>query len=76
MVTPYPEESEKYEVSTGSSVTDDVTDLFYLTVNNIEYSDMGAYVCYTYYQYRRVGAEVRVYVRGMCFLYKSFEIYP
>ncbi|XP_056013331.1 fibroblast growth factor receptor 4-like isoform X4 [Ostrea edulis] len=64
MITPYPEDSDKYEVSTGSSVTDDVTDLFYLTVNDIDYSDMGAYVCQTYYRYRRIGSEVLVYVRG------------
>ncbi|XP_062608785.1 fibroblast growth factor receptor 4-like isoform X2 [Saccostrea cucullata] len=64
MITPYPEDSEKYEVSTGSSFSDDVTDLFYLTVNDIDYHDMGKYVCYTYYKYRRIGGEVVVYVRG------------
>ena len=64
MITPYPEDSEKYEVSTGSSVSDDVTDLFYLTVNNVDYNDMGMYVCQTYYRYRRLGGEVTVYVRG------------
>lgn len=64
MITPYPEDSEKYEVSTGSFVSDDVTDLFYLTVNNVDYNDNGKYVCQAYYKYRRIDGEVLVYVRG------------
>lgn len=64
MITPYPEDSEKYEVSTGSSVSDDVTDLFYLTVNNVDYNDNGKYFCQAYYKYRRIDGNVVVYVRG------------
>lgn len=45
MIIFYLEDSEKYEVFIGFFVSDDVMDLFYFIVNNVDYNDNGKYFC-------------------------------
>lgn len=68
MYAPSPEDSDKYEVSSGSSMGDDVIDMFYLTIKDIAYEDEGGYNCYTFYAGKKIESTVLLKVDGMFLL--------
>lgn len=67
MYNPTPEDSDKYEVSQGSSVGDDYLDIFYLTIKDISYKDEGGYNCYTFYGGKKIHTSLLLKVDGKKF---------
>lgn len=63
-----PEDSDKYEVTSSSSMGDDVIDVFFLTIKDIAYEDQGGYNCYTFYGGKKIESTVLLKVDGMLLL--------
>ena len=64
MYAPSPEDSDKYEVTSSSSMGDDVIDVFVLTIKDIAYEDQGGYNCYTFYGGKKIESTVLLKVDG------------